>query len=130
MQDFRKLTVWQKSHALSVRIHQLTLTVPRSGYADLISQMRRAAESIAANIAEGAGRGTDADFARFIQMAIGSNSELESHLQFAFDIGMIPVALFEARLAEVIEVKKMLIGLRKKLAPAPTPLEPKAKATS
>ena len=119
MQDFRKLAVWQKAHALSVRIHQLTLAIPRSGYADLISQMRRAAESIAANIAEGAGRGTDADFARFIQMAIGSNSELESHLQFAFDIGMIPAALFDARLGEVVEVKKMLIGLWKKLLPIP-----------
>lgn len=80
-----------------------------------LSQIRRAAESIPANIAEGTGRGSDADFARFLQMAIGSCSELESHLQFAVAVEIIPAPLFEARKADVIEVRRMLIGFRKKL---------------
>jgi four helix bundle protein len=115
MQDFRKLSVWQKAHTVSVNIYRLSTDLPRSGNASFISQVRRAAESIPANIAEGAGRGTDSDFARFLQIAIGSSTELESHLQFAADIGMIPPALFDARKGEVVEVRKMLIGLRKKL---------------
>ncbi|MGH7654940.1 MAG: four helix bundle protein [Gemmatimonadaceae bacterium] len=117
MQDFRKLAVWEKAHRLSVNIHRLSLEIPRAGNAAFVSQIRRAAESIPANIAEGAGRGSDADFARFLQIAIGSNAELDSHLQFAVDVEMISLALFEARQSEVTEVRRMLIGLHKKLAP-------------
>lgn len=115
MQDFRKLAVWEKAHRLSLKIHHLSQRIPRAGNAAFISQIRRAAESIPANVAEGAGRGSDADFARFLQIAIGSSSELESHLQFAVDVEMLGGAEFEARKDEVIEVRKMLIGLRKKL---------------
>lgn len=119
MQDFRKLAVWEKAHRLSVNIHHLSLAIPRSGNASFISQIRRAAESIPANIAEGAGRGSDADFARFIQIAIGSSSELESHLQFAADIKMTAPEKVQARMGEVVEVRRMLIGLRKRLSPPP-----------
>lgn len=118
MQDFRNLAVWQKAHLLSLSIHRLSLAVPRQGNAAFISQIRRAAESIPANIAEGSGRGTDADFARFIQIAIGSSSELESHLQFAADTEMVAPEPAKARLGEVIEVRRMLIGLRKRLIPS------------
>jgi len=118
MQDFRNLAVWQKAHLLSLNIHRLSLGVPRQGNAAFISQIRRAAESIPANIAEGSGRGTDADFARFLQIAIGSSSELESHLQFAADTEMVASEHAKARLGEVIEVRRMLIGLRKRLSPS------------
>jgi four helix bundle protein len=120
MQDFRKLAVWEKAHRLSVNIHRLSLAIPRTGNAAFISQIRRAAESIPANIAEGAARGSDADFARFVQIAIGSSSELESHLLFAEDIEMIPREMIQTRTAEAIEVRKMLIGLRKRLVPPPS----------
>ena len=120
MQDFRKLAVWEKAHHLAVNIYRLCAAIPRPGNAAFISQIRRAADSIPANVAEGAGRGSDADFARFLQIAIGSSAEVESHLQFAFDVELIPRAIFEARTAEVVEVRKMLIGLRKRISPAPT----------
>jgi four helix bundle protein len=118
MQDFRNLAVWQKAHRLSLNIHRFSLEIPRSGNAAFISQIRRAAESIPANIAEGAGRGSDADFARFVQIAIGSSSELESHLLFAAEVEMIPSEPTKARMGEVIEVRRMLIGLRKRLLPS------------
>jgi four helix bundle protein len=122
MQDFRNLAVWQKAHRLALGIHRLALGVPRRGHTGFASQLRRAAESISANIAEGAGRGSDADFARCLQIAIGSSSELESHLQFAADVEMIPPNEFEARKGEVVEVRRMLIGLRKRLlAPSVMP---------
>jgi four helix bundle protein len=126
MRDFRKLAVWEKAHRLSVNIHQLSLAIPRVGNASFVSQIRRAAESIPANIAEGASRGSDADFARFVQIAIGSSSELESHLQFAVDVELVAVEKVEARKGEVIEVRKMLIGLRKRLI---TPFPPKARSS-
>ena len=118
MQDFRNLAVWQKAHRLSLKIHHLSFGLPRAGNGSFISQLRRAAESIPANIAEGTGRGSDGDFARFVQIAIGSSSELESHLQFAADTAMIPAEAAMARIGEVIEIRRMLIGLRKRLIPS------------
>ena len=118
MQDFRKLLVWQKAYRLAVKIHGMTSAFPRQGNSGLVSQIRRAAESVPANIAEGSRRGSDSDFANFIQIAIASNSELELHLQYVTDIGLLPRELFKARMEEIIEVRKMLIGLRKRLRSA------------
>ena len=74
--------------------------------------------SVAANIVEGSSRGSDQDFARFIQIAIGSASELEYHLHVAADLNLISQEEFAARGLEVVEVRKMLLGLKKKLVPA------------
>ena len=80
--------------------------------------MRRAAQSIPANLAEGCGRASDTDFAKFVQIAIGSSTELEYHLQFAFETELINRGEFEARQTELVEVRKMMIGLLKKLRPS------------
>ena len=77
--------------------------------------MARAAESVPACIAEGRGRSTDKDFAHFVSMAIGSVTELEYHLQRACDLALIDAEEHQALTAAAIEVRKMLIGLRKKL---------------
>jgi len=118
MQDFRKLLVWQKAHLSAVNIQRSTESIPRTGNVGLISQIRRAALSVPSNIAEGCSRSSDQDFAKFIQIAIGSSSELEYHLQFAVDTSLIHRAEFEARQKEIVEVRRMLIGLLKKLRPA------------
>ena len=89
--------------------------MPRGNNAGVAGQMARAALSIAANIVEGSSRGTDQDFAKFVQIAIGSASELEYHLHFAADANLISQEEFAARGQEVVEVRKMLIGLKKKL---------------
>jgi four helix bundle protein len=77
MKDFRELKVWQKSHQLTLDIYKATAPFPKDEQYGITSQIRRAAASVAANIAEGCCRGTDADFARFLQIAISSASELE-----------------------------------------------------
>jgi four helix bundle protein len=115
MQDYRKLTVWQKAHAVALGIHRVTDAIPRQGNADLLSQIRRASLSIPANIAEGCARGTDLDFAKFLQTAVGSSSELEYHLHFAADASYLSKEEFTARQAEIVEVRRMLIGLIKHL---------------
>ena len=79
------------------------------------SQARRAASSIPANIAEACGRGSDRDFARFLQIAIGSASELEYHLILARDLGLLDATQQETLERATIEVKRMLTGLMKKL---------------
>lgn len=80
MRDFKKLNVWQKAHALTVHVYKATYDFPREELYGLTSQIRRASVSIPANIAEGCGRGSEADFCHFLQIAFGSASELEYHL--------------------------------------------------
>jgi four helix bundle protein len=77
--------------------------------------MRRAALSIPANIVEGSSRAGDRDFAKFVQIAIGSASELEYHLHFAGAISLISPSECDDRQREVVEVRRMLIALLKKL---------------
>ena len=66
MKDFRKLQVWHKAHRLVVDVYAATVTFPTEERYGLTSQIRRASVSIPANIAEGCGRGSDAEFARFL----------------------------------------------------------------
>ena len=133
MQDYRQLQVWEKAHAVAVMVHRLSCEIPRQENSGLIGQMRRAALSIPANIAEGSSRPSRKDFAKFIQIAIGSASELEYHLQFALATDQIPADRHSAIQPKVVEVRRMLFGLLKRLrtadtpptpTPTPTPLKP------
>jgi len=115
MQDFKELGVWQKSHKLSLLVYQATSSFPPSEQFGLTSQIRRSATSIAANIAEGRGRGTDADFKHFIPMAIGSSCELECHFILARDLKLLSGSSFDTLMENLTEVRKMLSGLRQRL---------------
>jgi four helix bundle protein len=85
--DFKHLAVWKSAHELVLQVYRQTAAFPRHELFGLTSQMRRAAVSIAANIAEGRGRDTDRDFARFITTSLGSVNELEYYLILAKDLG-------------------------------------------
>ena len=115
MKDFRKLNVWEKAHSLVIEIYKVTADFPKSELFGLTSQIRRAGLSVPANIAEGCGRDSDSDFARFLQMAIGSASELEYHLLLAHDLNLINDAGYDNLNIRVIELKRMLTSLVKKL---------------
>jgi len=112
---FRELMVWQKAHRLTLELYKNTRTFPREEQYGLTSQVRRAAASICANIAEGCGRGTARDFARFIQMALGSASELEYHLVLAADLGFISPDVHLQLETSLVAVKRMLSGLVRRL---------------
>jgi len=89
LRDFRKQKVWEKSHLLTLEIYRATENFPREELYGLTGQIRRASASIPANIAEGCGKDGDADFARFLQIARGSASELEYHLLLVKDLGFL-----------------------------------------
>jgi len=115
MKDFRSVDVWEKSHHLVLAIYHASAGFPTSELYGLTSQIRRAAASIPANIAEGCGRGSDRDFARFLQIAMGSASELEYHLILARDLGFVNAVQHSSLEQATIEVKRMLAGFIKKL---------------
>ncbi len=88
--------------------YRATENFPKSEMYGLTGQIRRASVSIPANIAEGCGRNGDTEFARFLQIAMGSASELEYHLLVSRDLGYLPASEYEVLLKDVIEVKRML----------------------
>ena len=115
MKDFRQLKVWQKSHELTLVLYKLTASFPREETYGLTAQVRRAASSISANLAEGCGRNGDAELARFCSIASGSASELEYHLLLARDLKFIKTADYELVAEQTIELKRMLSALIQRL---------------
>ena len=115
MKDFRTLKVWQASHELTLKVYKASSGFPTDERYGLTSQIRRAASSIPTNIAEGCGRGSDADFQRFLQIAYGSANELDYQLLLAFELAILGDSDHKLLFAEVLNVKRMLAGLIRKL---------------
>ncbi len=115
MKDFRELKVWEKGHRMTLAVYRATATFPRDELYGLTSQIRRSCASVPANIAEGCGRGSDADLARFLKVAAGSASELEYHILLANDLGLLEARQYEHLTAAVTEVKRMLASFIQKL---------------
>jgi four helix bundle protein len=115
LKDFRELKVWGKAHQLTLEVYRATTAFPKDEQYGLTSQIRRAASSIPANIAEGCGRGSNIDFARFLQIAMGSASEVEYHLLLAADLQILGVAQHKQLELHVVEVKRMLSALIQKI---------------
>jgi len=115
LRDFRDLKVWQKSHSLTLTVYKGTAVFPKEELYGLISQIRRACSSIPANIAEGCGRGSEAELSRFLQIAMGSASELEYHLLLSYDLGFLKGDAYMQLESDVCEVKRMLAVFIKKL---------------
>ena len=117
MKDYRELKVWQRSHGLTLGIYRASKTFPKDELFGLTSQTRRAAVSVPANIAEGCGRGTDPDFGRHLQIAMGSANELDYHMLLAHDLGMLHPDKYSPLNDSVTEVKRMLAALVRKVFP-------------
>ena len=117
MQDFQNLEVWKKAHAIAMDIHRTAGGFPRRDGVTLTSQLRRAALSIPTNIAEGAGKGGDAEFRRYVRIALGSASETTYHLLVARDLGLVDCQTYDDLTARIVEVRRMLTGLLKRLDP-------------
>lgn len=115
MKDFRKLKVWEKAHQLTLKIYKVTEEFPREELYGLTSQIRRASVSIPTNIAEGCVRSSDADFSRFLYIALGSTSELEYLILLSMDLKFIKNDLYVELNNDTNEIKKMLISMIQKL---------------
>lgn len=115
MHDYHRLVVWQKAHSLCLAV---TAAMPRGSRrtASLISQITRAAESIPANTVEGRAADTDAEFARFLKIALKSANELEYHLELAVGRGLIRTGAFDSLRPRISEVRVLLGAFIRKLS--------------
>ncbi len=109
------MSVWQKSHLLTLAIYGKTASFPRDELYGLTSQIRRACSSIPANIAEGCGRESVAEFGRFLQIAQGSASELEYQLLLANELKFLSGKDYELLANQLDQIRRMLTALTKKL---------------
>lgn len=115
IKSHRDLIVWQRSMDLVEVVYATTRAFPRDEMFGLTSQMRRAASSVPANIAEGYGRGTRAAYVSFLRIARGSLKELETHIEISSRVGLTPKGDLEALLGRCDELSRLLHGLISKV---------------
>jgi four helix bundle protein len=108
MRNYRELQVWAKAHALTLKLYRLSRKFPREEIYGLTSQLRRAGMSIGANLAEGCGRRTSTELARFVRIALGSASELDYHLLLCRELAFMKPEDFEQSSRDLTEIRKML----------------------
>ena len=111
VRDFHKLIAWQKGHALALAVHAATKLLVPSGSPGLRSQLLRAATSVPANLAEGCGKRSESEFARYIDIALGSARELEYHLILARDLESLDTGAANRLLEDADEVRRILYAL-------------------
>ncbi len=112
MQRFTELRIWQRSHALALDVDRITATFPKTEQFGIVSQVRRAAVSIASNIAEGAKRQTRREYVRCLNVAEGSLAETESLLRLSRDLGFGADRLVAELVKESEDISRMLHRFR------------------
>tara|TARA_B100001971_G_C17808989_1_gene343067 strand:- start:136 stop:492 length:357 start_codon:yes stop_codon:yes gene_type:complete len=115
MHNFKELKVWQRARVLVKNIYILTATFPSTEKYNLCSQMQSCSVSLMSTIAEGSGRGSDIDFARFLDMSLGSAHELESQLIVSFDLEYLSEDKLQNLTSDLSEIQRMIVALIKKL---------------
>jgi four helix bundle protein len=111
VRNYRDLRVWEEAHRLVLSIYKVTQFFPKEERFGLTSQIRRSAASIPANLAEGCGRRSDGEMARYIQIAMGSGAELSYHLLLAKDLGFVKNEEHAELDASVERIMRMLSSL-------------------
>lgn len=111
--SFEKLNVWQKSKDLAITVYKFTETFPNEERFGLISQIRRSSISVVSNIAEGTGRNSNKDKARFTEIAFASLMELLNQLIIAYELSFISKDQYESTRKDIEEISRMLNALRK-----------------
>lgn len=120
-QSFRELAVWQRSIELTVAVYKLTAEFPASERFGLVNQLRRAAVSVASDIAEGYGRSTKGEYLLFLGHARGSNSEVKTQLVIAKALGFGSARQLQLTEELCGEVGRMLGAMMKSIKRVPSP---------
>jgi four helix bundle protein len=115
--SYKNLIVWQKAKALAAETYRLTEAFPKAELYGLTSQLRRAAVSVASNIAEGQGRLTKGEFIQFLGHSRGSLLEVETQFSIALDLKLLSSADHKAVEVRTAEVLRLLNALIESLRP-------------
>ncbi|NND87788.1 MAG: four helix bundle protein [Flavobacteriaceae bacterium] len=115
MRDFRNYDIWKLSHQLTLDIYKCTNSFPKSEVYGITSQIRRSSASIPTNISEGCGRDSDAEFRRFLTIALGSANEIEYLLILSNDLKYLDKQSFETLIDRVNTIKRKIFTLKQKL---------------
>jgi four helix bundle protein len=120
MQNYKELRVWGKAHELTLEVYKVTKDFPKDELYSLTNQIRRASSSIPANIAEGCGKNTSNDFAKYLNISLGSANETEYFILLSKDLNYLSNETYETLNKLVNEVKAMLILLIQKVRTSQT----------
>ena len=115
MISYRRLAVWERAHQLTLRVFAVTDGGTLHRFPGLSAQLRRSVAAIPTNIAEGAGHRSQAQFNRFLEIALASAREADYQLLLAKDLGLLPAKEYAHLEARIMEVQAMLVGLRKRV---------------
>ena len=115
MRDFRQLRVWEDAHNLTIEIYQATKDFPKEELFALTNQIRRACVSIGSNIAKGCGRGSNKEYANFLQIALGSAFEIDYQMLLAKDLQYIESEKYLFLSEKIASVKRQLASLLQKV---------------
>ncbi|MFA7494371.1 MAG: four helix bundle protein [Proteiniphilum sp.] len=115
MHNFKKLDIWNRSVEFVTDIYRLVNTFPQVERFGLIAQMQRAAVSIPTNIAEGSAKSSNKDFARFLEISLGSAYELETELSLSFKLSYIEAETYEQFQQKLSELQRMISGFKNTL---------------
>jgi four helix bundle protein len=115
MRDYRRLEVWRLGHELVLTVYRVTAGFPDTERYGLTAQLRRSAASVASNIAEGAGRSSDKEFGRFIDMSLGSLAECSYQLRLSHDLGYLDGDTLEGLDERCEKARRKLFNLRRRL---------------
>jgi four helix bundle protein len=115
MRNFREYDVWKSGMSFTAGVYILTRKLPDSERFGMVSQLRRASVSISSNIAEGCSRSSEKDFARFVEIALGSAFEAETLLTICKDVGYVDQLQLDKQLTDLHKIQRKLNSLYGKL---------------
>lgn len=110
MHNYRELKIWQRSMDFVVKIYEVSADFPKEERYGLTSQLRSCAVSIPSNISEGAGRGTNKQFKRFLEFSMGSINEAQTQVELAFRVNYLSKEIYESLIDEALQIYKMILA--------------------
>ena len=114
--NFKNLAIWKRSRKLVKNVYLMTRQLPKEELFVLTAQIRKSVVSMPSNVAEGCGRGTDKQLAHFLDIAIGSNCELETQIYLCHDLEYINEEQQNTLVKELSEIRRMMLSFRNGLS--------------
>lgn len=109
MHNFRELRIWKRAMDFVKRIYDVTAEFPTDERFGLVSQLRRSAISVPSNISDGAGRGTNKQFKRFLEISMGSANEIQTQIELAYRINYLKKEIADSLLDEAFQIYNMIL---------------------